>query len=77
MKNLLVTSLLCISVVCVSPEIKQAAKIQAKYTTKYVEYSNKKIEDNPDEMAEEMVGVGKRLDRNAQLLDGFFNGKED
>jgi hypothetical protein len=62
---------------CVSPELKQAVSIQAKYTKRYVEYANGKIEENPDVESEEMAGIGRRLERNSEYLDEFFNGKEE
>jgi hypothetical protein len=74
MIRLFLTSFLCLSVVCVSPEIKKAVQTTSKYQSQYVEYANKKIQENPDEKSEEMVGVGERLDRNLQKINKFFNG---
>jgi hypothetical protein len=58
----------------VSPEMKQAVEVTAKYQSKYIEYANKKIQENPDEKSEEMIGIGERLDRNVQKINKYFNG---
>jgi hypothetical protein len=68
---------MCLGIMCVPAELKQAVSVTAKYQSKYVEYANKKIQENPDEMAEEMVGIGERLDRNIKKLDKYFNEESD
>jgi len=75
MIKMITASLLCLSVVCVSPELKKAVSVTAKYQKQYVEYANKKIADNPDDRSEEMIGIGTRLDRNVQKLDELVNGE--
>jgi hypothetical protein len=55
--------------------MKTAARYNAKHMERYVKYANQKIEAAPDDQAEEMVVVGRLLDRNAKLLDELFNGK--
>ena len=77
MRNLLMVGALtlCWGVVCVPPQIKNAAQINAKYMERYVEYANKKIEASPDDKAEEMVVIGRKLKRNTDLVNELFNGK--
>jgi len=67
------TLCLCLGIMCVPASLKQSVKTTAKYQSLYIQYANKKIKENPDDMSEEMVGVGERLDRNIQQLDKFFS----